>query len=214
MNLRSNWHKANKMKHQSSRRDICAFLLITSAILACNQFTPDPTATVTAPPPTNEPEVSVTVQPTESSEPIDPQAGSSGLGDSLFPAFGNGGYDVEHYTLDITVNDVSTSNLTAITTIEARATQPLNSFNLDFLGFEISSITVNEESATFERSGQELTITPVTQLAENESFVVTINYQGSPEQLISKAIPFQTGWVTFDGGSYVLSEAFRDVGVL
>lgn len=190
------------MKNQQPMQAILAFLLIASAILACNQFTANPT--VTTLPPTTKPEP--TAKPVEAMQPIDPHAGSSGLGDSLFPEFGNGGYDVQHYTLDITVNNVSTSDLTAITTIEAKATQVLSSFNLDFIGFEISSVTVNEEPADFERDGQELTITPSTLLAENESFTVSIQYSGSPEDLVSQALPFQTGWVTFDGGSFVLSE--------
>ncbi len=192
------------MKNQQPMQAILAFLLIASAILACNQFTGTPTAT---PPPTvAKPDSTATAKPVESAQPIDPHAGSSGLGDSLYPEFGNGGYDVEHYTLDITVNNVSTSDLTAMTTIEAKTTQALSSFNLDFIGFEISGITVNEEAARFERNGQELTITPSTLFAENESFTVTIQYSGSPKKLVSQALPFQTGWVTFEGGSFVLSE--------
>ena len=57
------------------------------------------------------------------------------MGDSLYPQFGNGGYDVTHYTLDITVNDVATSDLTAITTIEAKATQELEQFQFGFHWF-------------------------------------------------------------------------------
>jgi len=190
------------MKNQKHIRAILAFLLIASIFLACNRLTGTPT--VTALPPTTKPEP--TSRPVESAEPIDPLAGSSGLGDSLFPEFGNGGYDIQHYTLDITVNDVSTSDLTAITTIAAKATQDLSSFNLDFIGFEISGITINEQPADFERDGQELTITPSMLLQENESFTVTVQYSGSPDNFISQSLPFQTGWVTFDGGSFVLSE--------
>src|SRR6185436_12039147 len=160
------------MKNQKHIRAILAFLLIASIFLACNRLTGTPT--VTALPPTTKPEP--TSRPVESAEPIDPLAGSSGLGDSLFPEFGNGGYDIQHYTLDITVNDVSTSDLTAITTIAAKATQDLSSFNLDFIGFEISGITINEQPADFERDGQELTITPSMLLQENESFTVTVQY--------------------------------------
>lgn len=134
-----------------------------------------------------------------------PQPGASGLGDSLYPGFGNGGYDVQHYTLDLNVTDVETSTLDAIATIEAKATQDLSSFNLDFIGFNISSITVNGQAATFSRDGQELTITPAEALDEGETFTVEVAYNGSPEQITSVAIPVPTGWVIFDGGSYVLS---------
>ena len=36
-----------------------------------------------------------------------PQVGAPGIGDSLYPDFGNGGYDVQHYTLDLTVSPSS-----------------------------------------------------------------------------------------------------------
>ena len=71
--------------------------------------------------------------------------GAEGIGDSLYPGFGNGGYDVQRYTLDLNVTDVDTSALNGITTIKAEATQNLIRFNLDFIGFEIDGITVNEQ---------------------------------------------------------------------
>ena len=134
------------------------------------------------------------------------QPGSPGLGDSLYPHLGNGGYDVEHYTLDITVNEVATSDLEGETIIDARAKQNLSSFHLDFIGFEITSLTVNGQPAAFRRSGQELSVTPSTPLVEGESFEVGVQYQGSPGEMDSIAIPIQTGWITFEGGSFVLSE--------
>ena len=132
--------------------------------------------------------------------------GASGIGDSLYPNFGNGGYDVQHYTLDLTVNDVSTSDLDGITTIEAVATQNLSSFNLDFIGFEITEITVNGQPADFRRRGQELTITLAAPLAQNESLTIEVRYQGSPGDTRSGAPFIQGGWTTFEGGSFVFGE--------
>ncbi len=187
------------MKNQKSIQVFLAFVLIISAMLACDQF-------VNTPIPITEPPTTQTRRATETAEPTDPHAGSSGMGDSLYPDFGNGGYQVEHYTLDITVHDVATSDLTAMTTIEAQAQQELSSFNLDFIGFDITEITVNEELADFERTGQELTVIPDQLLIENEFFVVEVHYSGPPEPMYSQALHFQTGWVTFEGGSFVLSE--------
>jgi aminopeptidase N len=180
-------------------------LVLISILLAlltgCTSNTAAPTVTPTKVPPTT---VVVTEpSPTESAE-FEP--GASGMGDSLYPDFGNGGYDVLHYTLDIIVNDVSTSRLEGMTSLDAKATQNLSSFNLDFIGFEITNITVNGESAEFERAGQELTITPSTPLSANESFTAEIQYEGSPGEINSEAISFQTGWITFEGGSFVLGE--------
>jgi Ca2+-binding RTX toxin-like protein len=136
----------------------------------------------------------------------DPTKGSNGVGDSLYPGFGNGGYDVSNYVLDLNVVDVTTSDLIGLATINATATQDLSRFNLDFIGFDISSITVNGEAATFKRQGQELIITPATALDDGEEFTVEVAYEGAPTQINSVAIPVPTGWVIFDGGSFVLSE--------
>jgi aminopeptidase N len=135
-----------------------------------------------------------------------PLRGASGLGDSLYPGFGNGGYDVQHYTLDLTINDVETSSLNGVATIEAKATQTLSSFNLDFIGLSIRSVTVNEQAATFDRRGQELTITPARPLVAGKPFTVQVTYRGVPKKIESVADVGQIGWVIFDGGSFVLSE--------
>jgi len=185
------------MKNKKLLSIFFACLLIMSAILACNQLVPTPVIPPAA--------VTAVIVP-EKSVGAPAKAGSSGLGDSLYPGFGNGGYDVAHYTLDIKVNDVSTSDLTASTTIEANATQDLNSFNLDFIGFKIDDITVNGVSADFSRKGQELTVTPLKPLLEGQPFTVVVQYNGSPQKMQSVALPVPTGWVTVDGGSYVLSE--------
>ncbi|MCU0566668.1 MAG: hypothetical protein MUF49_08735 [Oculatellaceae cyanobacterium Prado106] len=134
--------------------------------------------------------------------------GASGVGDSLYPGFGNAGYDAQHYTLDLNVTDVDSSTLNATTTMEAIATQSLSSFNLDFIGFDINGITVNGQPATFSREGQELTITPTALIAEGDTFTVAVDYSGAPTPLDSVAFtfPVPTGWVIFDGGNYVLSE--------
>ena len=192
------------MKNYKSLQIPLAFLLIVFAMLACKQFTARPIVTPISP--TTTKTVSTAVSTIVPVEPADANAGSPGLGDSLYPDFGNGGYDVTHYTLDITVNDVAKSDLTAMTTIEAKATQNLSSFDLDFIGFEISDITVNGETAKFSRKGQELTIHPLKSLAKNETFTVAVKYKGVPQVMQSVALPVQTGWITFDGGSYVLSE--------
>lgn len=144
--------------------------------------------------------------PRTASGSLAPSPGSSGIGDSLYPGFGNGGYDAQKYTLNLNVADVTTSQLTATALIEAQATQSLSSFNLDFIGFEISNITVNDQPATYSRDGQELTITPASPLLDGSDFTVAVNYSGSPEPITSVAIPVPTGWVNYGDGSYVLSE--------
>lgn len=175
--------------------------LIILVLLACQTLTP------TQIPPTEIPPATV-VEPTEEpiEEPTDPLAGSPGLGDSLYPGFGNGGYNVLTYTLNIEVKDVGSSELEAVTILEAAATQELNRFNLDFAGFEITGITVNGEAAEFERKGQELTIIPGRVIEANQQFTVEVDYNGIPQPMTSKALPFPTGWIVYENGIFVLSE--------
>ena len=148
----------------------------------------------------------------ENKQPIEAKestAGASGLGDSRYSGLGNGGYDVQHYTLDFNVKDVESSNLEATTTIEAQATQDLTSFNLDFTGFEIASIMVNGQPAEFSRDGQELNINPTHALHQGDNFAVEVAYSGSPEPAQSLSFSednIPVGWNPFVDGSYVLSE--------
>ncbi|MBE0683102.1 MAG: M1 family metallopeptidase [Anaerolineales bacterium] len=178
-----------------------SLLLSVGFVLACNTIIrPDvPTAGPTIQPT----EVPFTIEPPISG---DAQSGSPGLGDSLYPGFGNGGYDTKSYILDITVTDVISSNLDAVTTIQAVATQDLSRFNLDFAGFEVTSLTVNEEAAEFERKGQELTVIPSQPLNNGDEFIVVVEYQGIPNSMESQALPFPTGWIVYEGGIFVLSE--------
>ena len=134
------------------------------------------------------------------------QPGASGLGDSLYPNFGNGGYDVQSYDLDLNIENVATGALKGSTKIQAQATQNLSSFNLDLIGFKVENITVNGAHAQFSRNGQELTITPAKPLKADEKFTVKVKYSGSPTQLASAAGPPRAGWVTFKGGSFVMGQ--------
>jgi aminopeptidase N len=194
-------HPMNRLKFSQL---LISLFLVLSFLAGCTGTTTPTTPTFTAVPPT--PVVVEASETPSGSLNTKPKPGSPGIGDSLYPHLGNGGYDVQHYTLDLTVHDVPTGELEGITTIEAQATQSLSSFNLDFLSFEVTEITVNGQPADFEHNQQELTITPSTPLAENESFTVEIKYQGSPGEARSNSPSFQIGWITFEGGSFVLSE--------
>ena len=53
-----------------------------------------------------------------------PSPGSAGLGDRLFPQLGNGGYDVQHYDLDLRYATSAPSQaIDGTVTILAKATQ-------------------------------------------------------------------------------------------
>lgn len=132
--------------------------------------------------------------------------GEAGVNDPYFPALGNGGYDALHYSLDLDV-DMDNRQLEAIVTIRAIATESLVRFNLDFLGFNINRVAVNDIEASFERDLRELMISPAEQLNQGDEFTVTINYTGSPgANLDPDANAFSQGWVWIDTGSFVASE--------
>src|SRR5215475_14552758 len=56
-----------------------------------------------------------------------PHPGASGVGDSLYPDLGNGGFDVRHYDLALTW-EPDGGGLSGVATIEAKATQALSAF--------------------------------------------------------------------------------------
>ena len=173
------------------------FLVLTGSAALAQESTP------AAPPPSSLPST-----PPSTSDVSQP--GAPGIGDPLYPDFGNGGYDVQHYTLDLSV-DPAGGSLVGDVTINANAAQTLSRFDLDFIGFQIQSITVNNASATYMRSGQELMITPAAPIANGSAFTTEVKYSGVPVNQTSVALPVQTGWVAYNDGancpcSYVLSE--------
>jgi aminopeptidase N len=118
--------------------------------------------------------------------------GAPGLGDTLYPNLGNGGYDVQHYTIALKVDPLA-NTVTGTTTITANATETLSSFNLDFHGLTVDTIQVNETSAKYSRSGDELTITPTGPLEVGRPFTTVVQYHGSPETISSAGLSGM-GW--------------------
>lgn len=134
------------------------------------------------------------------------QPGAPGAGDSLYPLMGNGGYDAQHYTLELAV-DVPGNVLTATTTMQAEATQDLSALNLDFHGLTVDQVTIAGAPAVFSRSGDELTITPTVPLSAGVLFTTAVAYHGTPDPLTDPAAGFATlGWNHEDDLIYVVSE--------
>jgi aminopeptidase N len=130
--------------------------------------------------------------------------GAAGIGDDYYPSLGNGGYDVEHYHLDLTY--AAEGTVSASIGIAATALDNLESFNLDFAGWQIDRLAVNGETVAFERSDDELIVAPV-ELLSGEVFEVEVDYRGTPEPKISSAIPIGIGWHTGpEGEQYVVAE--------
>ncbi|MFC8711579.1 M1 family metallopeptidase [Streptomyces sp. NPDC057197] len=135
-----------------------------------------------------------------------PTHGAPGIGDPYFPRLGNGGFDARHYDLDIAYNP-DTDRLDGRTTLTARATENLSSFDLDLQKLEVTRVEVNGRAARFSRDGDELRVTPRGVLGKNRTFTVSVTYGGIPEPL-SGPIVFgsQYGWMKTADGVFVACE--------
>jgi aminopeptidase N len=106
-----------------------------------------------------------------------PSPGAPGLGDRLFPNLGNGGYDVQHYDLDLRyATGAPTQGIDGTVTILAKATQDLSRFDLDFAGRSVGAISVNGLPAKFTRTPDDLVITPKRPLRNGLPFIVQVSH--------------------------------------
>jgi LPXTG-motif cell wall-anchored protein len=100
---------------------LVAVLVLGSLLVAGGQFSPQSaSAAEVCPPEAGQAQPGVAFTP-----------GAAGIGDAYFPLDGNGGYDVQHYDLDLAY-DPASDELSGTATIDLVATQNLSSFNLDF----------------------------------------------------------------------------------
>jgi aminopeptidase N len=127
--------------------------------------------------------------------------GASSIQDPLFPGLGNGGYDVQHTTLNLrypTAAPIQTVEGLAV--IEARATQALSRFNLDFGGDSVGRVSVDGRTAESSWQGQELIVTPRRTIRDHQRFTVAVRFTSSttpedPTTLI-------TAWFATQSGSF------------
>jgi len=129
--------------------------------------------------------------------------GSPGIGDPYFPLDGNGGYDTQHYALDMTY-DPATDVLSGDAVVTAVATQNLSRFNLDFVGLDVRWIKVNGVAAKFARNGGELTVIPRRGLPKRQQFTVEVVYDGIP-QPVSDQFGL-SGFLATDDGALVVGQ--------
>ncbi|MFD3718845.1 M1 family metallopeptidase [Streptomyces sp. NPDC058674] len=135
--------------------------------------------------------------------------GASGLRDPYFPKAGNGGYQVEHYALDLDYEPAD-GRLRGRAVITARARQGLSSFNLDLSGLKVEGVTVQDRRARYNRSGNELTVRPAEDLEKGEVFRTEVSYSGRPKAL-SDPDGSEEGWIT-TGGAAADGEAAEGTG--
>ena len=137
-------------------------------------------------------------------------SGSPSIGDPYTPDLGNTGYDVQHYHLQLAV-DPTAATVAGSASVEAVTTMPnLGQISLDFIGYEISAVTVDGASASFRREEGKLWVEfPQPVLVEDTPFVVAVAYDGTPLQEDSPYIHYADYLgLIFPGGNtfYTLSE--------
>jgi len=132
-------------------------------------------------------------------------AGAPGIGDTYYPTYGNGGYDVGRYKLKVAY-DPAADRLDGKATLLARSTQRLCSFNLDFVGMNLHRITVNGERAGWSRTDHELTVVPRDDLRKGEDFRVTARYDGVPQEFAIPGTDLRTGFMATPEGATVAGQ--------
>ncbi|GGZ59902.1 zinc metalloprotease [Streptomyces subrutilus] len=123
-----------------------------------------------------------------------------GIGDPLFPALGNPGYDVLAYDLSFTYKDNRTP-LDAVTVIDARAERPLERINLDFTHGKVASVEVNGEPARFEGVGEDLVLTPARPVPRGGRLHIGVRHTSDPRGR------GDGGWVPTEDGLAMANQA-------
>ncbi|MBU2666896.1 M1 family metallopeptidase [Actinoplanes bogorensis] len=128
--------------------------------------------------------------------------GAPGIGDSYYPDYGNGGYDVDHYDIRLRYQP-ATDELSGTTTITARATQDLSRFDLDFV-LDAQSVLVDGRPAAFSRQGDhELVVTPARPLRRGHPMTVRVTYSGVPSTEVD---PGYSAWFRTPDGAVAAGE--------
>lgn len=124
--------------------------------------------------------------------PVVGVAGERTVGDPYTPMLGNTGYDVQKYTLRMTL-DPEDPMVGAHVTVEAISTLAnLGQISLDFIGFEIDELQASgAELAGYAREEGKLVINFAAPLAEGQPFSLEITYSGEPAFEPSDYAPFE-----------------------
>jgi aminopeptidase N len=174
-----------------------AIALVGSGCTSSDEPPTDPSATALASDPSPD------SSPDSHSVPVvSAEAGDDGIGDAYFPGYGNGGYDVRHYDIDVEWHR-DTRELSGRSTVVAVTTHALEQFNLD-LHLDAERVVVNGEDATFEQTGRELVVSAPSPLDAGARIQVEVTYAGTPSELdIANG---QSPWHLTSDGAVVAGE--------
>jgi aminopeptidase N len=131
-------------------------------------------------------------------------AGSTSGGDPYFPAAGNGGYQVEHYDLDLSY-DPSSKQFRGVAEITLEATADLDAFSLDLRGHTVDAVAVGSRAQRFSHADGELLVRARPKLKAGSTHTVTVVYGGTGgNPLDIEGVPY--GFYTFPDGAFTANE--------
>ncbi len=136
-----------------------------------------------------------------------PVPGPLTRGDPLAPDLGNGGIDVQHVALNLTINPRA-GTLAGSATLSIRVTMHrLMSFGLDARDLDIERVTVNGEETLFAVRDDKLIIELPAPLDYGTQFRAQITYSARPQPFRSRFIPFfDIGMFFTNGQVFTLNE--------
>ncbi|UIX30321.1 M1 family metallopeptidase [Streptomyces sp. GQFP] len=126
-----------------------------------------------------------------------------GVGDRLFPHLGNPGYDVASYDLAFSYPGTNSKPLSAVTTIDAWTTAPLEQVNLDFSHGKVEAVEVDGEPASFASAGEDLVVTPRAALPAGSWMRITVRHTSDPVSAPDR----DGGWVRTKDGLAMANQA-------
>ncbi|SDH22064.1 Peptidase family M1 [Sinosporangium album] len=145
------------------------------------------------------------VRPTGDAASLKEAVGAPGIGDPDFPADGNGGYDVSHYSLKLSYTPAN-KHLAGVAAISATALHDLVRFNLDLSGLHVDGVLIDGEPAEFQRSGSELVVKPPRRIGKGEKFTTRVTYSGTPKPVRDSSNLGIYGFVPTSDGAFVVCE--------
>ena len=140
-----------------------------------------------------------------------PVAGARSVGDPLLPQLGNGGYDVQHYTIALDYDPAANRFDRAVTTIDAVASQKLAELSLDFqddlnvLGvtvdgrraafrFEVATPQLSDDPSVTQPMKLVITPHPSTRPKAGRQFTIVVRYAGAPQAITDPDTSIE-GWI-------------------
>ncbi len=142
-------------------------------------------------------------EPTTGGDPL-----PADIADRTFPGLGDPRIDVQHYGVLVRAAP-GKDEIRGSVDIELRSTvrEPLRSFTLDLRGPKVTSAGVDGVRAKVAQADGELTVTPSTPIRPATDVILTIEYEGTPDQTEFPGWGMPVGWQADDeDGWFTMSE--------